>query len=173
MRLTVAQVQRVRFGDRPPTYTVVGVDNQAVDGVAQCRRGIGLTEHHDGFRVPRTADGMEIGLAALEYQVGQIEAEMQAGQPADIVGVVAEAHVGGAHGRDGPQGRRSPRRGLQGGEPAPGQPAHPHGAIAPGRARQPGGGGLVVQPGLSGSSQVVPPHLPCGVPAVGGEQSGL
>lgn len=33
--------------------------------------------------VPRTADGMEIGLAALEYQVGQIEAEMQAGQPAD------------------------------------------------------------------------------------------
>ena len=46
-------------------------------------------------------------------------------------------------------------------------------AAARGWARQPGGGGLVVQPGLSGSSQVVPPHLPCGVPAVGGEQSGL
>ena len=48
-------------------------------------------------------------------------------------------------------------------------------ATVPARARanQPGGGGLVIQPGLSGSSQVVPPHLPCGVPAVGGEQSGL
>ena len=46
-------------------------------------------------------------------------------------------------------------------------------AAARGWARQPGGGGLVVQPGLGGSSQVVPPYLPCGVPAVGGEQSGL
>ena len=33
--------------------------------------------------VPRTADGIEIDLAALEFQVGQIEAEMQAGQPTD------------------------------------------------------------------------------------------
>ena len=33
--------------------------------------------------VPRTADGIEIDLAALEYQVGQIEAELQAGQPTD------------------------------------------------------------------------------------------
>lgn len=33
--------------------------------------------------VPRTADGIEIDLAALEYQVAQIEAELQAGQPTD------------------------------------------------------------------------------------------
>lgn len=59
MRLTVAQVQRVRFEDRPPTYTVVGVDKLPV---APAREYLTFLRNQGGS--PNTLRAYAYGLAA-------------------------------------------------------------------------------------------------------------
>ncbi|NMB67237.1 MAG: hypothetical protein GYA20_00560 [Chloroflexi bacterium] len=60
--------------------------------------------------VPRTADGIEIDLAALEYQVAQIEAELQAGQPTDATQPAARRGFAGLPAAFGLATRNSEQR---------------------------------------------------------------
>lgn len=59
MRLTVAQVQRVRFADRPPTYTVVGADKLPVAPAREY-----LTFLRNQGSSPNTLRAYAYGLAA-------------------------------------------------------------------------------------------------------------